>query len=219
MRIGIGWSLAAGLVMSAVFTASPASADNEFLDSDPRPGVTLELEPSRVTIAFNDDVTAKSTTIVVRNSSGKIITSRDQHVEANNIYANLPYPLPAGLYRVDYRALDGKVPFGGSFEFAWKSDAEAVGLSQWRKASNIPKVLALPGDDELRAAESADTSTNSPSPSPSSSKLDTAAGSSKSESNSGLDWWWIPPGILLIGGLGSLAIVAARRRHASVEVE
>lgn len=199
---------------AAVFALPGAAyADNEFLDSDPRPGATLDLEPSRVTIAFDEDVPKQATTIVVRNADGKVLTNRDQNVEANNIYANLPYPLPAGIYKVDYRALDGDIPFGGSFEFAWGTNEEAVGLSQWRGASKIPKVVALPSDDALRAAETE----SEPTPSASTPTADERAvdalesAAAEDDGTSDASWWWYVPLAIVLGGV-ALWIVARRRR-------
>lgn len=214
MRRTYRWGLTAAVAAVAIAMPGVASADNEFLDSDPRPGTTVDLEPSRVTIAFGHDVPKQSTTIVVRDAEGKVLTNRDQSVEANNIYANLPYPLPPGIYTVDYRALDGGTPFGGSFEFAWGTDSEPVGLSQWRGATKIPEIVALPGDDALRAAEAA----SDPTPSTSGTETPEEGGSDLLESAASHDdgtsdasWWWYIPLVVVLGGL-ALWIAARRRR-------
>ena len=214
MRGPISVALVAGVLAALGPLSAATAADNEYLDSDPRPGSTVELEPSRVTIAFTEDVPVDSTTIVVRDSAGKIVTNRDHYVEANNIYANLPYPLPSGVYRVDYRALDDGVPFGGSFEFAWDTEREALGLSQWRTASKIPPILALPGDDELLAAEKTPQETASTPTTTAPSDTPTAPTADDTDAD-GLSWWWlaIPFAVLLAATLWWF--VARRRRTAS----
>lgn len=150
-------------------TPTAAFANNEVIDYDPLPNSATELEPSRVTIAFSDNLTPGNATIVVKNSRGEDITVGAFHIEANNIYANLSYPLPRGTYTTFYRVQDADgTPFGGQFDFTYgkakpaKSPSGPSGRMTWRGASQIPQVVALPGDPGQPAA-----TTTTPTPTPS----------------------------------------------------
>lgn len=148
--------------------AAPAiKQETRVVDFDPQPGTHVSLEPSRVTIAFDDTISPSKATIVVRNSGGSDVTNGVFTVEANNIYANLPYPLKPDTYSVHYRVQDRDgTPFGGNFQFAWeKPNASPKALTTWREAANIPPIVALPEDSPSSpAADDADHADDAESP-------------------------------------------------------
>lgn len=195
---------------------------NEAIDFDPRPGANMTLEPSRVTIAFDRTIPSSKATIVVRDSSGKDVTNGVFSVEANNIYANLPYPLAPGVYTVHYRVQDdNKAPFGGSFQFGWKMpNAQIKGHTSWRGTASIPPVVALEGDPSPSPSASEPTEANPDlddeqvSPRPDSTDNSTPS----EETQSSASWLsvvgWLALGCL-VGALAWFALAWRRKRARS----
>lgn len=203
------------VVFGGLLAAHPAAAAdrNEAIDFDPPAGSNVQLEPSRVTIAFDQSIPRNDATIVVKNEAGNDVTNGVFTIEANNIYAQLPYPVEPGIYTVHYRVSDTNgTPFGGSFQFAWDAPgAEPAGHESWRGPENIPPVVALEGDPPNGGAGA------EPSPEPSPTPTDADGGVSTTDPDSDADsdansaqedetqsggaspWWWIVLALVAAG--------------------
>lgn len=211
--------LTAGILVALALIAPPGAASaadpNHAVDFDPHPGSHVELEPSRVTIAFARSIPKNKATIVVRDASGADVTNGVYTIEANNIYAQLPYPAEPGLYTVHYRVSDDNgTPFGGEFQFAWKAPGTSPkGHTAWRGPENIPPVVALEGDPTPPGGSATDP-TPDPSESTSASPTeptgpdggeDVTPRDDDSEINDGTTWWPWLLALVLAAALGGLA--------------
>lgn len=205
---------------------SPAAADEpDVIALDPAARAQTDVPPSRVTVAFTDNVKQDSATIVVKNSAGSIVSGGSFVVEGNNIYVDLDYNLPRGTYSVQYRAttVDG-VPFGGSYQFAHGPGSFTdSAFSSWSGATDIPDDVRLPGDpdpadrDDSSSAAPDDDATD-PAPDDVDGGVDTTdhggdpdEDGAADESSSSSAWWWLLALVLALLAAASAAVVWGRR--------
>ena len=85
--------------------AAPAAAwAHAFPDnSSPHVGATLKTAPSQVKVWFDGELEPVFSTLVVKNASGKAVSSGNGEVDAGNhalLETAIPKPLPPGHYTV-----------------------------------------------------------------------------------------------------------------------
>lgn len=202
------------------FGPATANDDPDVIALDPAARAQTDVPPSRVTVAFTQNVRQDDATIVVKDSRGEVVSSGSFIIEGNNIYVDLAYNVPRGTYTVQYRATttDG-VPFGGSYQFAHgPGDFTDSAFSTWSGASDIPTDVRLPGDpDPTPDGDSATASPRSPGDADADPDSDSEGedvdgreggidttdrdGHTNPEDDSGASsstWWWLLALVLLL---------------------
>lgn len=108
----------AGLAM--VGLATPASAHNALVDSNPKSGTALAAGPSTVSLTFDQPVQQGDnlTSLVVIGPNGDSWQGGDPQVAGSTVNAPLRPLGPAGVYTIGYRILsnDGH-PVSGEVKF------------------------------------------------------------------------------------------------------
>lgn len=192
---------AAALVLAPVALASPASAHDELVSTDPADGASLEEAPAAVTLTFGEEVLELGTAVVVTDSAGVRLADGPLVVDGAVITQAITPPTIAGEVRVSYRVVssDGH-PVTGSLMFTVASVP-----SPSPTATDEPSESASePGTAEPSGSSAAaPTGSASVEPEPSTSPV-----SSEATGGSALPW--------VLGGLAVLvlatAAVAASRR-------
>jgi methionine-rich copper-binding protein CopC len=97
-----------GLVVLAALLAAPAAFAHAFLDhADPRVGSEVDRAPGHVTLWFTEALEPAFSSVKVLDANGKEVDRGDGKVEDSDravMRVSIP-PLPAGKYRVVWRAL------------------------------------------------------------------------------------------------------------------
>ena len=173
---------AAALVLAPVALASPASAHDELVSTDPADGASLEEAPAAVTLTFSEEV--------VKLADGPLV------VDGAVITRAITPPTVAGEVRVSYRVVssDGH-PVTGKLTFTVAS-----------VPSPSPTATAEPTESESETPEPSESSESSAAASPTDSasvepEPSTSPVSSESTGGSALPW--------VLGGLAVLALAAA----------
>lgn len=104
------------LMMLMVVTAGPAQAHDSLLTSDPEDGAVLETSPESITLTYSADVLEVSPLVRVTDEAGEQIAELTPSVDGATVTAELPEPLAAGEYTVQWRVVssDGH-PIEGTF--------------------------------------------------------------------------------------------------------
>lgn len=182
---------AAALVLAPVALASPASAHDELVSTDPADGASLEEAPAAVTLTFSEEVVQLGTAVVVTDAAGVRLADGPLVVDGAVITRAITPPTVAGEVRVSYRVVssDGH-PVTGTLTFTVASVP-----SPGPTTTADPTESATPESSESSAAASP-TDSASIVPEPSTSPV-----SSESTGGSALPW--------VLGGLAVLALAAA----------
>lgn len=181
---------AAALVLAPVALASPASAHDELVSTDPVDGASLEEAPAAITLTFGEEVVKLGTAVVVTDAAGVKLADGPLVVDGAVITRAITPPTVVGEVRVSYRVVssDGH-PVTGTFTFTVAS-----------VPSPSPTATALPTASESETPEPSDSSSPTGSasaePEPSTSPV-----SSESTGGSALPW--------VLGGLAVLVLAAA----------
>ncbi|ACZ32270.1 copper resistance protein CopC [Xylanimonas cellulosilytica DSM 15894] len=168
--------VAAGLAL--VGLATPASAHDRLVSSDPADGATLDVLPAVLTLEFSDAVLDTGTQVVV-TTGGADVGAPAPEVDGVTVTVPLPPDLANGDYDVAWRAVssDGH-PIEGTFTFVLAVPAPEPTASPeptedptLAAASDAPAIAALSDDaasDQPTATDApADTAvTSDPSPAP-----------------------------------------------------
>ncbi|WHZ19134.1 MAG: hypothetical protein OJF55_001283 [Rhodanobacteraceae bacterium] len=85
--------------------AIPATAwAHAFPDnSSPHVGATLKTAPSQAKVWFDSELELASSTLIVKNAAGKVVSTGNGQVDAKNhalLETTFPKPLPPGRYTV-----------------------------------------------------------------------------------------------------------------------
>jgi copper transport protein len=115
---------AAALAIAAaivVLAASPASAHASLIGTSPVNGVTLDEPPAEIRLRFNERVTVRSGSVILRNASGAVIATEPPRVAAGDpatVVLPVPTDLPDGGYVVSFRVSSADShPVTGAFVF------------------------------------------------------------------------------------------------------
>lgn len=96
------------LVATALALVAQAVAAHAFLDhATPRVGSTVHGAPGEVRVWFTEELEPAFSTLRVLDKDGKQVDRRDKKIDPRDrmqMSVSLP-PLPAGTYRVQWRAL------------------------------------------------------------------------------------------------------------------
>lgn len=196
-------ALAAGALAIAglVGIASPASAHDELVGTDPQAGTTLSAVPAQITLTFNEKVLddAGATAVVVTTSTGTPVQDGDPTVSDNTVTQPIIAAAePNGKYTVTWKVVssDGH-PVSGEFSFSVQGATPSPGFSPTPTSTPTPTPT--------------ETATTAPVPSPTS----TAAPAPASD---GSVWLWVILVIVVVAVLaGVVYLVASRRRRTSDE--
>jgi len=110
-------ALAAGAVL-LVAPAGPASAHNQLEATVPADGAVVDAPPASVVLTFDQPVLALGTQVVVLGPDGAPVSTGDPVLVDDDVTQDLGGELPAGAYRVEWRATsaDGH-PVSGELGF------------------------------------------------------------------------------------------------------
>lgn len=97
-----GLAVAAAAALGA---ATPATAHDVLLESDPADGATLATPPERIVLTFNNPVLQVSPTIAVTDPDGTAVGDSAAVVDGANVSIDLPVDVPAGTYDVQWRVV------------------------------------------------------------------------------------------------------------------
>ena len=191
---------AAALVVAPLALASPASAHDELLSTDPADGASLAEAPDAVTLTFGEAVVQLGTAVVVTDAAGAKLADGALVVDGAVVTRAITPPTVAGEVRVSYRVVsaDGH-PVTGSFTFTVASVPSPSGSVQ--PTESAPESASATPSESSVAAGPSDSGTAVAEPS-------TSPVASESSGGSWLPW--------VLGGLALLALagaaVAASRR-------
>lgn len=194
---------AAALVLVPVALASPASAHDELVSTDPADGASLEEAPAAVTLTFSEEVVQLGTAVVVTDAAGVKLADGPLVVDGAVITRAITPPTVAGEVRVSYRVVssDGH-PVTGKLTF---TVASVPVVSPSATAEPTESASATPEPSESSASASP-TSSASVEPGPSTSPV-------SSESTGGSALPWVLGGLALLV-LAAAAVAASRRGRA-----
>lgn len=184
---------AAALVLVPVAIASPASAHDELVSTDPADGASLAEAPASVTLTFSEEVVTLGSAVVVTDAAGVRLADGPLVIDGAVVTRAITPPTVAGELRVSYRVVssDGH-PVTGTLTFTVTS-----------VAAPSPSPTDEPTEPTGSATAASPTGGASDEPEPSTSPV-----SSGSTGGSALPW--------VLGGLAVLALagaaVAASRR-------
>jgi copper resistance protein C len=113
----------AGAMLAVWAGASPASAHNTLISTNPADQETLQSAPQAVVLTFDEPAIAMGTQVVVTGPSGQVQQGQPRLVD-NTITEDLQPGAPAGAYTVAWRvaSADGH-PVSGTFSFSAKTAA------------------------------------------------------------------------------------------------
>ncbi|WP_336726277.1 copper resistance CopC family protein [Cellulosimicrobium cellulans] len=122
-------ALALGLTAAVTtLTASPASAHDRMLSSDPADGAQLATPPTAITLTFNTEPLPVEPQVVVSDSAGTVVTQGAPTIEGSTATLALDPAVALGgdTYTVAWRVVssDGH-PIEGTFAFAVAAQPEA----------------------------------------------------------------------------------------------
>jgi copper resistance protein C len=106
------------VAVALVGLAGPALAHSELLRTSPAAGSAVAASPAQVRLEFSEGVEARFSGVEITGSGGQRVPTGRAEAQGNVLAAPLSGPLPAGKYRVNWRALsaDGHRT-QGSFTF------------------------------------------------------------------------------------------------------
>lgn len=181
-----------------LLTATPASAHDGLLGSDPADGATLTTAPGQVVLTFSGDQLAVGSAVVVTGPDGGSWSTGESAVDGATLTQPLAADLPAGAFTVAWRSVAGDGhPIEGSFAFSVADPADpepSAGEATAAPEPTGPGVTAAPVPDPT--GEDSDGA-------PAAEPGDEAGPSSVTVG-------WII-GAIAVAAAAALAVVAARR--------
>ncbi len=104
-----------GLVVGSLFalsalvawSAAPAWAHDQLLESTPADGSTVEEAPDEIVLRFSSDLIDLSQDVIVTTPDGERLTGLDVSVDGSRAIAALPEGLGPGAYEVAWRVVSG----------------------------------------------------------------------------------------------------------------
>ena len=114
-RLAAATAAGAALLLA---TAAPASAHNQLESTLPADGAGLDAPPASVVLTFDQPVLALGTQVVVLGPDGAVVSAGEPRLVDDDVTQDLAGALPAGGYRVEWRATsaDGH-PVSGELGF------------------------------------------------------------------------------------------------------
>lgn len=96
----------------------PASAHNQLRGTAPADGAVVDTAPASVVLTFDQPVIALGTEVVVLGPDGSAVSAGEPRLVDDDVTQDLAGDLPAGAYRVEWRATsaDGH-PVSGELDF------------------------------------------------------------------------------------------------------
>jgi methionine-rich copper-binding protein CopC len=177
-----------GLVMLLV--AGPALAHSRLESSDPADGASLATPPSKVTLTFNEAMTAGPgfTTITVIGPGNTAWQQGDTQVSGDSVSIAVKPLGPAGVYQVGYRVVsDDGHPVSGSVSFT----------------------LTAPGPGAASAAPTV-APTTAAAPAPATTSATAPAAAAPADSGGAPVWPWIVAAVVAVGIGVALALRLGR---------
>jgi methionine-rich copper-binding protein CopC len=115
------------LVTTVMLTALPATAHEQLVDQEPRPGQILEAGIAEVKLSFSDDLIALDNSagseIVILDSNQNPINNGCAVVDGRSAIARADIDTP-GTYQVGWRVVSGDGhPISGNFSFVVENNA------------------------------------------------------------------------------------------------
>ena len=194
-RLAGALALAAATVVPAAALAPPASAHDQLVSTSPTDGATVKA-PSAVSVTFSEPVlnVKGANRIVVTGPLGGVAGTFA--VKGAVMRLSFAAPLPAGAYRVEWRAAsDDGHPVSGRFAFTAVAAATTPPVST---ATAAGSATATPSTTTASAA--APTSSGSP----------TSPATEQTSSSSSWGPWLI--GALVLAALVAVGLIVAARR-------
>lgn len=118
-------ALAAALYVVLICAVGPASAHATLVSSDPKDGASLDSEPTKVSITFNEDVSTPAQ-LEVTSPDGKALAAAEPVVDGTTVTQTLDTSGYAGTYTLAYRVVsaDGH-PISGELAYDVTSGEKA----------------------------------------------------------------------------------------------
>lgn len=119
-------------VLSVLLAAAPAYAHTRLVTSDPADAASLATAPDRVTLTFDDNITARLSTITVIGPDGAAWHTGEVTANGPTISSAVRPLGPAGGYQIGYRVVGGDghpVQGGVSFTLTVPGVSAAAPLS------------------------------------------------------------------------------------------
>jgi methionine-rich copper-binding protein CopC len=115
------------LVTTVTLTALPATAHEQLVDQEPKPGQTLEAGIAEVKLSFSDDLisleNSAGSEIVILDSNQNPVNNGCAVIEGRTAIARADIDKP-GTYQVGWRVVSGDGhPISGSFSFVVENNA------------------------------------------------------------------------------------------------
>jgi hypothetical protein len=106
------------MLVLSVISAAPASAHTKLIKITPAADARMRTAPTRVTLEFNEEVTATFATVVVTDTEGVSAARGKPAVDGTTVTQQLSPGMASGNYRVAYRVIsnDGH-PVSGESKF------------------------------------------------------------------------------------------------------
>lgn len=200
------------VILPLIMSIMGAGGTNSPVAARPAVGETVGEAPSSVTMAMRTKV-AGPAVIIVKDSSGKVVSEPDTIQLSTNISADLKFGLTPGTYTVSYRIEGSRGPEGGSYQFIYRSGTiTQKGIRTWTGYRQIPEEVSLPDDKQREQAFKASatkspggsdgTPSDTPSPTtgvPETPSPDASTAARDSNGGGGVPWFWILGGVLVLG--------------------
>ncbi|HEX5856845.1 MAG TPA: copper resistance protein CopC [Microbacterium sp.] len=201
---GILSLVVAGLIAlgGPLAVASPASAHDELVSSDPAADAVLTEAPAEVTLAFSAELTtgAGATEVQVLDAAGTVVNAGDAVTEGTTVTQPLSPDLANGAYRVLWKVVSGDGhPVSGELTFSLQAP-EPVPTA-------TPTESATPSEEPSEVATSAPPASETPAP------IEEADASSTVP--------WVLIGIIavaILGGIAYLLVSRARRQRETEQI-
>jgi copper resistance protein C len=145
-------SLAAALAV-AVLTlstvgvlATPASAHDQLVASDPAEGAVVAASPDQVTLTFSDEVLGLGGVVIVADRRGTNWADGDLEISANRVTQRLEPGAPDGAYQIRWRVVsaDGH-PISDVVNY---SVGEAAAAPITTSPSSVPSMTTAIGESD-----------------------------------------------------------------------
>jgi copper transport protein len=142
-RVAVLLALLAGMLVTAVGTAVPASAHATLISTDPAEGARLDAAPEAVTLEFSEGVSLGAGYARVLTADGGRVDTGAAEVEGSAVVIPLRSDLPEQGYLVTYRVVSADShPISGAYSFV-VGDGELVAGSSTGEADVDAAVAAL----------------------------------------------------------------------------
>lgn len=192
---GAAWSVLAALAVALVLLvpASPATAHDALLGSDPADGAVLATPPDAVVLTFTGDLIAVGSAVTVTGPDGAVWADGAPVVSGATLTQPLLAGMPSGGYTVAWRAVSGDGhPIEGTVGFTVEAPV----------AGPAPTLAPEPTDPGTSTAEPTDEPTDEPPATPPPTDDGDIAGSPVG---------WMVGGVVAVA-LATAVLLVVRRR-------